>query len=279
VPPIRTVPRLVSPPWGGFTLASEMGKGGDPSARVGESWEVWRENAVVGAPGRTLADVVDFPLLVKLLDTREVLSVQVHPDDRDAARLAGAPSGKVEGWVVLRAEPGARIAYGVERPLSAEELRAHALSGAIEQDLRWIEVRPGDVIDVPPGLVHAIGGGLLLYEVQQPADITWRLYDWGRGRALHLDDAIEVAIREPRLPSAKKVALGAGRSELLRSGAFVVERLEVPLVREVTGLHALTVTDGEVLVDGEPVTRGASVVVTEGAVLAGRGVVLAARVG
>ncbi|MFN7143673.1 MAG: type I phosphomannose isomerase catalytic subunit, partial [Myxococcota bacterium] len=188
--PVRTAPTLARPVWGGFTLSREMGKDPDPEARIGESWEVWRDNRATD--GRKLSEIVDFPLLVKILDVRETLSVQVHPDDEAAVRLIGAPHGKHEGWVVLRAEPGARVAYGLNREMSRDELRERALSGAIEQDLAWLPVKAGDVIDVPPGTVHAIGGGVLFYEVQQPCDLTWRLYDWGRGRELHLDHALEV---------------------------------------------------------------------------------------
>jgi len=267
------MPRLTSPPWGGTTLAGRWGKGSDPGALIGESWEVWHENPVAG--GRTLGDHVALPLLVKLLDTREVLSVQVHPDDTTARSVLGARSGKAEGWVVLAAEPGARIAYGLERPLSAEELRAHAESGEIESDLRWIEVAVGDAIDVPPGTIHAIGAGLTLYEVQQPADLTWRLYDWGRGRELHLDHALLVAGRTPVRPTARPTRLGPGRTRLLEAPAFHVDRVEVPEVRRVEGVAALTVIEGELRVDGEPVGVGQSVVAWD-ATLGGAGVALVA---
>ncbi len=278
MPPIRTSPRLTTPPWGGATLAAQLQKGEDRAARIGESWEVWRENPVVGRPGVVLGDLVDLPILVKLLDTREVLSVQVHPDDAAAARLCGAPSGKAEAWVVLGAEPGARIAYGLTRALSAEELRDHAMSGAIEGDLRWLEVRAGDVIDVPPGTIHAIGAGLLLYEIQQPADLTFRLYDWGRGRALHLDAAVDVATRTPVRPSARPVEVGDGRLRLIDAPQFRVDRLDVARVLGVEGVQALTVIEGAVTVDGEPVAVGETVVV-RGAALGGVGLVLAATAG
>lgn len=279
MPVVRTLPRLVSPPWGGHALAREFGKGPHPAATIGESWEVWRENPVVGRDGVRLADVVQFPLLVKLIDTREALSVQVHPDDAAAQRLEGQPNGKAEGWVVLRAAPGARIAYGLNRAMSADELRARAVSGAIEADLAWREVRAGDVLDVPPGTIHAIGGGLLLYEAQQPSDITYRLYDWGRGRELHLDRAVAVAVREPVAPRAVPEAVGPGRTRLLRGPGFVVDAVEVPACVAVDAASplALTVVDGEVVVAGERVRRGETVVVWgEVAPLGGRGRVLAA---
>lgn len=278
MPVIRTVPRLSTPPWGGTTLAARLGKGTDPNARIGESWEVWRDNPVIGVEGRTLGDVVDLPILVKLLDTREVLSVQVHPDDAAALRLCGAPTGKAEAWVVLSAEPGARIAYGLARSLSADELRTRAVSGAIEQDLHWIEVHAGDVIDVPPGTIHAIGAGLLLYEVQQPADLTFRLYDWGRGRELHLDAAVEVALRVPTRPTARPEEIAPGRLLLIDRPAFRVERLDVARVPAVVGVGALTVIEGRVTVDGAPVAVGETVVV-DGATLGGVGLLLCASAG
>jgi mannose-6-phosphate isomerase len=153
--------------------------------------EIWFE-----APdGRAL------PLLVKYLFTAERLSVQVHPGD-EAARARGLPHGKDECWYVVAAEPGTRIGLGFERALSAEEVRKAALDGSIEAALGWQQVAAGDFLTVPAGTVHAIGADLTLIEVQQPSDVTYRLHDYGRGRALHLEEALAVAdlgpYREPR---------------------------------------------------------------------------------
>jgi mannose-6-phosphate isomerase len=276
--PVRLVPTLARPMWGGTALAAEMGKDPDPTARIGESWEVWRENRT--SDGRRLADVVDFPLLVKLLDVRETLSVQVHPDDAAAQRIVGAPHGKHEGWVVLRAEPGAKVAYGLNRAMGEDELRARALSGEIEADLAWLEVRAGDVIDVPPGTIHAIGGGVLFYEVQQPCDLTWRLYDWGRGRPLHLEEALKVVARAPVASTAVARPLGEGREELLDGAHFHVERLTLPQTRRFEVWEALTVASGELRVGGERVGFGATLLLPPGEWrLEGEGTVLAARGG
>ncbi len=274
--PLRLAPTLARPMWGGTVLAAEMGKDPAPDARVGESWEVWRDNRV--ADGRLLSEVVDFPLLIKLLDVRERLSVQVHPNDEAARRIGGAAHGKHEGWVVLRAEPGARVAYGLNRPMEKEELRARALSGEIEADLAWREVKAGDIVDVPPGTLHAIGGGVLFYEVQQPCDLTWRLYDWGRGRPLHLEEALEVVERAPVASSATARSLGEGREELLDGPHFHVERLVLPQARHLEAWEALTVIDGELLVAGERVGFGGTVLLPPGEWrLEGAGTVLAAR--
>lgn len=278
VRPLRPRPHLVRPPWGGRTLARELAKGDDPAAVIGESWEAWPD--VLLDDDRRLGDVADFPLLVKLLDVRETLSVQVHPDDAAAARLEGQPQGKTEGWVVLRAEPGARIAYGLRRELGEDELRERARSGEIEADLAWREVAPGDVIDVPAGTIHAIGGGVLLYEVQQPSDLTYRLYDWGRPRPLHLDKAVTVARRWPCEPTAAVRVVGEGREELLRTPWFVVERVALRGERVAAGWESLTVVDGVAEVDGEPVAIGETVMLAPGAWrLGGGGVALIAGTG
>lgn len=274
--PLRLAPTLARPMWGGTSLAAEMGKDPDPEARIGESWEVWGANRVTD--GRRLDQVVDFPLLVKLLDVRECLSVQVHPDDEAARRILGAPHGKHEGWVVLRAEPGARVAYGLNRAMDRRELRERALSGEIEADLAWLEVKVGDVIDVPPGTIHAIGAGVLFYEVQQPCDLTWRLYDWGRGRPLQLEEALEVVAYQPVVSTAAIRPLGPGRDELLDGPCFHVERLTLPQSRLLEVWEAFTVVEGELEVGGERIGFGATVLLPPGEWrLEGQGTVLAAR--
>ena len=150
--------------------------------------EIWYE--MEGVP----ADAPE--LLVKFLFTSEKLSIQVHPDD-EAARARGYPRGKDEAWLVLAAEPHATIGLGLKRAVSRDELRAAALDGSIERLIDWRPIRAGDVFTVVPGTIHAIGAGISLLEFQQNADVTYRLYDYGRPRELHLDDAIAVALRAP----------------------------------------------------------------------------------
>ena len=229
--PRRTTPRLIFPVWAGDRLARLYGKGPDAAARVGESWE---------NEGRDV--------LVKLIDVRNRLSVQVHPGDDDARRLEGLPHGKSERWVVIEADEGARVALGLLREMTVEELAERALSGEIEGDLAWRPVHTGDAIDVPAGTIHAIGGGVLLYEAQQPCDVTYRLYDWGRGRALHLEKAMQVARRGPWEA---------------RPAPFRVEQVAMGR-RTVRGEEALTVLRGELIVSGERVDAGQTVVLGEG---------------
>jgi mannose-6-phosphate isomerase len=132
------------------------------------------------------------PLLVKLLFTSEKLSVQVHPQDA-YARTHHNCSGKTEMWHILRADPGARIALGLNRSITPEQLREAAVSGAIVDLLNWISARPGDTFFVPAGTIHAISEGLVLCEVQQVSNVTYRLFDYQRGRELHLDHSVAVA--------------------------------------------------------------------------------------
>ncbi len=136
------------------------------------------------------------PLLVKWLFTSERLSIQVHPSDAEAA-ARGQPSGKEECWVIVAAKPGARLGIGTIEALSPDRLREASLSGEIEQLIDWKAVAPGDYFYISAGTVHAIGAGISLVEVQQNADITYRLYDYGRPRELHLDDGVAVSRAGP----------------------------------------------------------------------------------
>ncbi|MGQ3230181.1 MAG: class I mannose-6-phosphate isomerase [Blastomonas fulva] len=134
--------------------------------------------------------------MVKYIFTSEKLSIQVHPGD-SYARTIGLSGGKEECWLVLDAEPGATLGIGLVRDLSGDELRAAALDGSIEQLLAWHPVARGDFFYIPAGTIHAIGAGLSLIEIQQNADVTFRLYDYGRPRELHLDHSIAVANAAP----------------------------------------------------------------------------------
>jgi mannose-6-phosphate isomerase len=166
--------RYVEKPWGRTSLPPMF----DPprGQRIGEVW---------------FTGGGDLPLLAKYIFTSERLSIQVHPNDKQA-RARGLPSGKTECWYILDAEPDATIALGLTREVSAEELREAALDGSIEQLMQWRPVSAGDFILVPPGTIHAIGAGISLLEFQQNADVTYRLYDYGRPRELHLDDSVAV---------------------------------------------------------------------------------------
>lgn len=171
--------RFVEKPWGRTELPSPFEA--PAGERIGEIW---------------FTGTGEQPLLAKYLFTSERLSIQVHPND-DQARARGLPSGKSECWYILDAEPGATLGLGLKTERTADELLAAALDGSIEDLMYWRCVSSGDFFMVPPGTVHAIGGGISLLEFQQNSDVTYRLYDYGRPRELHLDDGIAVARAGP----------------------------------------------------------------------------------
>lgn len=154
----------------------------------------------------------DLPLLAKYIFTSEALSIQVHPND-EQARARGLPSGKTECWYILDAEPDAVLGFGLTREVAEDELRSAALDGSIKQLMHWQPVQAGDFVFVPAGTIHAIGAGISLLEFQQNADVTYRLYDYGRPRELHLDDGLAVARKGPYDPSLiQHLSAGDGRS-------------------------------------------------------------------
>jgi mannose-6-phosphate isomerase len=180
--------------------------------------------------------------------------VQVHPDD-PYARLHHNSRGKTEMWHVLAAEPGAKIAAGFRETITPERLKSASLSGEIVSLLNWIEVAPGDTFFLPAGTVHALGGGLVLCEIQQNSDITYRLYDYGRPRELHLDQALAVSDREPR--TVKQSPAG---DMLVSCRHFTTKRLSVQgHMSYVPGQGAgqfLIAIEGEGILDAQPVKAG-----------------------
>ena len=209
------------------------------------------------------------PLLVKYLFTAERLSIQVHPDDA-AARAKGLPRGKDEAWYILDAEPGARIGLGLTRKVSREALRAAALDGSIEGLLDWRPVTPGELLYSPAGTIHAIGGGIALIEIQQNLDLTYRLYDYGRPRELHLAEGIAVATPGPWTPPPAPAESGV----LAAGGAFRVERRRGAGILQGPAVVVPLAAAGTI--DGEPLATGAAWTVDGAAQLAGDGLDLLA---
>jgi mannose-6-phosphate isomerase len=236
-------------PWGGRALRDMFFKP-IPDELTGESLEISAleglssvvENGALA--GMTLAEVHEkygraltglaqdgtFPLLVKFLDAREMLSVQVHPGDEYAGRRH-LKRGKTEAWVVLAAPEGAKLVLGLQ---DGADLRQAVESGALEDALFWLNVAPGDVLYIPHGLVHAVGGGLVVYEIQQSSDVTYRLWDWnragpdGKKRELHIDDALAVARAAPggKLPGVSIDAGGGRMTAFVCDDNFELWRLD-----------------------------------------------------
>ncbi|MBA3898052.1 MAG: class I mannose-6-phosphate isomerase [Sphingomonadaceae bacterium] len=198
----------VEKPWGRETLWP--GFDNSSGEKVGEIWFEAPEGS-------------DPELMVKYLFTSERLSIQVHPDDA-AARASGHKRGKDEAWVILDADPEATIALGLRRTATREELRAAALDGEIETLVDWRPVSANEFIYSLAGTVHAIGAGLTLIEVQQNVDLTYRLYDYGRPRELHLDEGIAVSDPAPFVAPPVPGDAGSGRTILCEGGKFVMER-------------------------------------------------------
>lgn len=192
-------PELVEKPWGREQIPAMFGPA--EGRRIGEVWFTGPDN---------------LPLLVKYIFTSESLSIQVHPDDRQA-RERGLPGGKNECWYILDAEPDAKLGLGLVREVPADALRAAALDGSIEELMNWRPVRAGDFFYVPAGTVHAIGAGVSLLEFQQNQDVTYRLYDFGRPRELHLEDGMAVARAEP-YPDELARHVEAGEDRVLLDG-------------------------------------------------------------
>ena len=193
----------VEKPWGRTELPPIFGDTG--GRRVGEVWFAGPEGS-------------ELPLLVKYIFTSERLSIQVHPND-EQARERGLPQGKSECWFILDAEEGATLGLGLKEPMDGEALRQAALDGSIEERIDWKPVRPGEFFFVPAGTVHAIGPGISLLEFQKNVDVTYRLYDYGRPRELHLDDAVAVA-RAERYSETPKHVSGSGSFILLDGPDF-----------------------------------------------------------
>ncbi|MET0868702.1 MAG: class I mannose-6-phosphate isomerase [Pseudorhodoplanes sp.] len=204
-----------SKPWGVVDARPWMSASPSDGSRLGEIWYE-RTTSTDAAPS----------LLLKLLFTDEPLSIQVHPDDAYAQSI-GFPNGKTEAWYVLSAAPDAKVAVGLKRRLNAEQLRHAIDNGSIADLVLWQGVRPGAAIFVPAGTIHAIGAGLVIAEIQQRSDTTFRLFDHGRGRELHVEDSIAVADAGPATAAVKSQRLSETRMVLGSNTHFVFERIDL----------------------------------------------------
>jgi mannose-6-phosphate isomerase len=268
--PFRLTPTFRERPWGVRSLAPWFETAS--AEPIGEAWFTARDNPT--SLGRTLGEVVDvepdavlgtgaFPgreaLLLKFLFTAARLSVQVHPDDAYARRHHGS-AGKTEAWHILSARPPAELGLGFTRELEPDAARAAARSGEIEDLVAWRTAAPGDTFLVPAGTVHAIGGGLTLVEVQEPSDVTYRLYDYGRPRELHLDHGFTVADLGPYTRTNARTGLRPGREVLTSCTHFTMERLDVAGSLAFEGgtshYHLVIVIDGVGALDGHSFSPG-----------------------
>jgi mannose-6-phosphate isomerase len=206
--------RAIHKPWG----VSDLQPWSDIDGTRDAVGELWFERADQAAPTPGL--------LVKLLFTGEPLSIQVHPDDT-FARAMGMPNGKSEAWYIISAKPGAQIGIGLKRRVTQQELRVSIANGSIVELVQWRPVAKGDVIFIPAGTIHALGAGIVLAEIQQRSDTTFRLFDYGRGRELHIDSAVAVANAHPIGFPSSPTRLTEERTVLVASRHFVLERVDL----------------------------------------------------
>lgn len=201
---------------------------------IGEASTLWGD-ALLGAAARPGAK---FPLMFKILDARENLSVQVHPDDAYAKRAENNENGKSEMWYILKAAPGAELIYGVKKAASKTEFEAAIKDGTLGELLNAVPVREGDAIFIPAGTVHAVGEGLVIAELQQNSDATYRVYDYnrlgadGKPRELHIEKAIDVSDLSGARPPAREektedIGGGNTRRTLARCPYFTAELITV----------------------------------------------------
>lgn len=261
--PLRIAPDLRVRPWAGDRLAPA-------EQHIGEAWLAGPWSTVADGPfaGRTLTDLAaalgaelvgtaglghgrgGFPVLVKLIDAAEWLSVQVHPDDAQALEIEGEPGiGKAEAWLVLDAAPDAALLLGPRTDVPTDRLMAALGTADLPDLLERIEIAPGDCLDVPAGTLHAIGPGAFVYEIQQPCDITYRVWDWGRtDRTIHIEQTRRVT--DPlargsvhRVPRAEHAAVVAS-SPFFTARQLLLGGGSVPGTTDGRTPHVVTLIEG-----------------------------------
>lgn len=291
--PLRLRPILQEYLWGGRRLGELLGKPLGEGDTYAESWEVVDhpdgQSVVENGPlaGKTLSELAKafpeaiygsitppdrFPLLFKLLDAQKTLSVQVHPNDEQGSRQTPPDLGKTEAWLVLAAEPGSQIYSGLREGVTPEVLAAALQAGAVDECLHAFEPAVGDCVFIPAGTVHALGAGLVIAEIQQASNTTFRLFDWnrvgkdGQPRPLHIEESLVVTDfeRGPVHPQTPQ-PLAAGWERLVACDKFVFDRTQLAAgsktgIAASDGFHIVSLTSGTGRLTGagfdEPMTAG-----------------------
>ncbi len=298
--PLRFRPIFRRYLWGGRRLDSSLGKPIDAGNDWAESWEICDhgpdQSLVQFGPlaGTSLGELVRqcgaellgrhhpqprFPLLLKFLDAAQTLSVQVHPDDAQAARLDPPDLGKTEAWVVLEAEPGSMIYAGLTSGVDRDTLAAAIRQGRCQECLNVFRPSAGDCVFLPAGTVHALGTGLLIAEIQQSSDVTYRLFDWnrlgpdGKPRALHVEQGLAVVDfgRGPVVSVRPHPTERPEVSRLVECQRFVLDRweFEAPMAAGGdNGCHIIVIVEGAVRIEGDlsaaVLTRGGTALLPAG---------------
>jgi mannose-6-phosphate isomerase len=270
--------------WGGRKFETTLGKSLGPGENYAESWEICDHGAdqslVAWGPlaGMTLAALVArngsellgrnhpqarFPLIAKFLDAQQPLSLQVHPNDAQAAKLNPPDFGKTEAWIVLEAEPGSQVYAGLKSGVDRTVLESAVRQGRCQDYLHYFHPQAGDCIYLPAGTVHSLGAGLLVAEIQQASDTTYRLFDWnrlgpdGKLRPLHIEQGLSVINYQigPVNPQQPQTVDCAGASRLVSCDKFVLDRRTFDASCQIGGderFHILIILDGSVRIEGDP---------------------------
>jgi len=282
--PLRFQPLWRHYLWGGRRLETVLNKPIPPDQLCAESWEIVdrgpEQSRVLHGKlaGRSLHELIRdhatallgrhaghprFPLLLKFLDAQQPLSLQVHPDDARAALLSPPDLGKTEAWVILAAEPGSHLYAGLRRGFDRQALERELSRGTCQLCVERLEPQPGDCIFLPAGVVHALGPGLLVAEIQQSSDTTYRLFDWnrlgpdGRPRQLHVAESLAtinydygpVSVRKPQPTELAHV------ERLVACDKFVLDRWRIDAPQSIGGddrCHLVVVLEGAVTLPGDP---------------------------
>ncbi|MDD4268631.1 MAG: class I mannose-6-phosphate isomerase [Pirellulales bacterium] len=283
--PLRFHPIYKEYMWGGRRFGPILGRDLAPDKIYAESWEIadhpQGRSTVAAGPlrGESLSDLIAgrgpailgrhgpmprFPLLLKYLDAQAPLSLQVHPDDRLAAEMGLSDPGKTEAWFVLDAQPGSLLWAGLAEPIDRATVEKALLRGEIERLLHRVEPSPGDCLLIPAGTVHALGAGLLVAEIQQMSDNTFRLSDWGRvgpdgkARQLHLEQGLRAIDygRGPIEPTRGRPAGRPGVTRLAECDQFVLELWQLEEEGQIGGSGGcviVTVVEGQIEIEGDVV--------------------------
>lgn len=275
--------------WGGERLSRDYGMG-ENGEKIAEAWELTcrgdGDNEIISGKytGRLLSEFVRenpqalgtkqkgdrFPLLIKLIDAEADLSIQVHPDDEYALSHTD-DMGKTEMWYIVDAKPGAKLIYGLKRKYTRDELKTAIAAGTLESLMNYVEVKSGETYFIPSGLVHAIGAGILIAEIQQNSNITYRVYDYNRRqpdgslRQLHIEPALDVIERfDPEAVKVEKTGDVIASCKYFEVRAIALDGEKTVCAGEESFLH-LMITDGEceIICAGEKIStkKGGSVFV------------------
>lgn len=290
--PLKLKPVFKEIIWGGNKLKTDYGKKCD-FEKLAESWELTvradgmniiengtHKGMTLKAYLESLGETEVFPLLIKLIDARDKLSIQVHPNDEYAQKNEGE-FGKTEVWYIVDADEGAELVFGLRGGYNKEGFRTALNEGTVEKYMNYVKVKPGDVFFIPSGLVHAIGSGILIAEIQQSSNVTYRVYDYmrrqkdGSLRELHVDKALDVIvdytdeeIKKLQFAKADEIAGGKNQTPIAACEYFKVVKHDITDEATIDAtdnsfIHVLCL-DGEGSIGDEPITKGDSYFVPAG---------------